>query len=76
MAEWLKRQTVNLLGDRPWFESKLFHIRANQLLSCIKRIPITQTLVNTVQSKVNKNRSDNLKKLYKSPIIEQKYFSR
>ena len=23
MAEWLKRQTVNLLGNRRWFESDL-----------------------------------------------------
>lgn len=26
MAEWLKRQTVNLLGDRRWFESNPLQI--------------------------------------------------
>lgn len=33
VAEWLKRQTVNLLGDRRWFESNLLqkNLLTNQL---------------------------------------------
>ena len=31
MAEWLKRQTVNLLGDRRWFESNSFQKKKSVL---------------------------------------------